>query len=168
MPSAIFAPRRGLISVLQRRRRQKLEFSEKTLLFHLYNHGGSENEAREAGIATVEKELHWQRDFTCRIINRLVKEEYLVTDCETYSSLRTKAGSTAYRRIRSYLFDVLKNWNPLLKYYKSPSILAININRWTSPYESSKRRQLSAYPFSYFRCINNEDFLISQGFNYRK
>ena len=90
MPSTIFAPRRGLISVLQRRRRQKLEFSEKTLLFHLYNHEGSESEAREAGIATVEKKLHWQRGFTCRIINRLVKEEYLVTDCENVLKLTDK------------------------------------------------------------------------------
>lgn len=86
----VFAPRRGLISVLQRRRKQKLEFSEKTLLFHLYNHEGSEDEAREAGIATVEKELHWQRDFTYRIINRLVKEEYLVTDCENILKLTDK------------------------------------------------------------------------------
>jgi manganese/zinc/iron transport system permease protein len=70
----IFAPRRGLISSLLRRREQKLEFARATLLFHLSNHENSEEEASEAGLDTIQAHLHWTSEFTAKIIKSLERE----------------------------------------------------------------------------------------------
>lgn len=74
----IMAPRRGLISSLRRRSIQKLDFSKKTLLFHLYNHEGNENETQEAGIHTLSTHFHWDKDLTNKIIKLLLKEGNIV------------------------------------------------------------------------------------------
>lgn len=71
----IFAPHRGLISALYRRRSQKIQFAKMTFLFHLYNHEGSESEEREAGLDTIQTELRWEEDFTKNIMELLKKEE---------------------------------------------------------------------------------------------
>ncbi len=76
----VTAPNRGLLSSLRRRSRQKLEFSKKTLLFHLYNHEGSENEAQEAGIHTLGVHFHWDTAFTDKIVRYLLKEKYIMLD----------------------------------------------------------------------------------------
>lgn len=70
----ITAPRRGLVSSLRKRSRQKLDFSKKTLLFHLYNHEGSINEAQEAGLHTLAGHFHWNLTLTDKIIKILLKE----------------------------------------------------------------------------------------------
>ncbi len=70
----IFAPRRGLISSLFRRRNQKIEFAKMTLLFHLYNHEGSEQEAAECGIDTIQAQLHWEGRFTGKILALLEQD----------------------------------------------------------------------------------------------
>ncbi len=71
----IFAPRRGLVSALFKRRNQKIQFAKMTLLFHLYNHEGSEEEAREAGLDTIQTQLQWDTAFTRHIMALLKKEE---------------------------------------------------------------------------------------------
>jgi manganese/zinc/iron transport system permease protein len=71
----VFAPSRGFISALRRRRNQKIQFAKMTLLFHLYNHEGSEYEAQEAGLDTIQTELHWDTDFTRNIMALLKKDE---------------------------------------------------------------------------------------------
>ena len=70
----VFAPNRGFVSALRRRKKQKIQFAKMTLLFHLYNHEGSENEAREAGLDTIQTELNWDADFTKNILALLKKE----------------------------------------------------------------------------------------------
>lgn len=70
----ITAPHRGLISSIRRRSRQKLDFSKKTLLFHLYNHEGSEAEHLEAGCSTLSAHFHWEQAFTDKIVNQLMKD----------------------------------------------------------------------------------------------
>ncbi|MEY8353186.1 metal ABC transporter permease [Lachnospiraceae bacterium 54-53] len=70
----IFAPHRGLISSLRRRRNRKLEFARATLLFHLSNHENSEEEASEAGVDTIQKHLRWSPDYTARILRSLERE----------------------------------------------------------------------------------------------
>lgn len=69
----VFAPHRGLISALRRRRNQKIQFAKMTLLFHLYNHEGSEDEAVEAGVHTVKQQLNWDAAFTKKILSYLQK-----------------------------------------------------------------------------------------------
>lgn len=70
----IFAPHRGLVSTLCRRRSQKMQFAKMTFLFHLFNHEGSEDESREAGIDTILTHLHWSASFTKDIMGRLQSE----------------------------------------------------------------------------------------------
>ncbi len=74
----ITAPNRGLISSLRKRSRLKLDFSKKTLLFHLYNHEGSAEEAKEAGILTLADHFHWEKAFTDKIVRQLLKEGNIV------------------------------------------------------------------------------------------
>lgn len=71
----VFAPHRGLVSTLRRRRNQRIQFAKMTFLFHLYNHEGSEDEVREAGIDTIRTHLHWDAVFTERIMTLLKKED---------------------------------------------------------------------------------------------
>ena len=72
----IFAPSRGLISSLLRRRNQKLEFARATILFHLFNHEDSEEDL-EAGVDTIGTNLHWTAEFTSKIIRSLEHEGYV-------------------------------------------------------------------------------------------
>lgn len=78
----ITAPKRGLISSIRRRRMQKLEFSKKTLLFHLHQHEGSEEELQEAGIHTLSAHFHWDQAFTDKIVKYLLKDENVVIEKE--------------------------------------------------------------------------------------
>ncbi len=71
----IFAPRRGLISALRRRRRQRLEFAKTTLLLHLYNHEGGEEEAAECGVGVLHEQLHWEGSFTKKILALLRQDK---------------------------------------------------------------------------------------------
>lgn len=71
----IFAPRRGLISALLRRRNQKIEFAKTTLLFHLYNHEGTIDEGMECGVDTIQTQLHWDDSFAKKILAFLKQDE---------------------------------------------------------------------------------------------
>ncbi|KPU43871.1 manganese transport system membrane protein MntB [Oxobacter pfennigii] len=71
----VFAPGRGFISALRRRKSQKIRFAKMILLFHLYNHEGTEHEVQEAGLDTIQTELHWDTAFTRNIMALLKKEE---------------------------------------------------------------------------------------------
>lgn len=70
----IFAPGRGLVSSLSRRKRQKIDFAKITLLFHLYNHDGSGDMQRDTGMITLQSQLRWPEIFTKKIVSQLVKE----------------------------------------------------------------------------------------------
>ncbi|MEL7623146.1 MAG: metal ABC transporter permease [Clostridiales bacterium] len=70
----IFAPRRGLVSVLRRRSRQKIEFGKTLLLFHLYNHEEKIKVQEGVAIDTILLHLHWHESFTKNILWRLQKD----------------------------------------------------------------------------------------------
>ncbi len=76
----IFAPKRGVVTALKRRKLQKNDFAEKSLIFHLYNHEGDEDEDVECGIHTIQKHMHWSEDYLELIIKRLKKEEKIYAD----------------------------------------------------------------------------------------
>lgn len=59
----IFAPSRGLLTIIRRRNKQKNDFAEKILLFHIYNHEGKDDEIVESGIKTIEKHMNWEKNF---------------------------------------------------------------------------------------------------------
>lgn len=78
----VMAPKRGLISMLIKRRKQKVDFAKDTLIMHLYHHAESEEEAQEAGVHTVQYHLHWSDEYMKSIINELLKEKIIYIDNE--------------------------------------------------------------------------------------
>ncbi|WP_313339873.1 metal ABC transporter permease [Sedimentibacter sp.] len=70
----IFTPRKGLLSTMFKRRKQKFEFAKATLLFHLYNHKSSEKEVSGSKVEAVQIYFHWSTDFTSKIIKSLERE----------------------------------------------------------------------------------------------
>ncbi len=71
----VFAPKRGLITTMNRRRKQKIEFAGKSLLFHILNHEGHDDEKFESGINTINQHLNWKEDFLNKILDELKSEE---------------------------------------------------------------------------------------------
>lgn len=73
----ILAPQRGIITIFRRRKLQMIDFASKTMLFHLYNHEGNENEYIENGIVSICNHLNWQKDYLERIVSRLKDDNYI-------------------------------------------------------------------------------------------
>ena len=71
----IFAPQRGIITIFRRRKFQKTDFAGKSLMFHIFNHEGEENEAIESGLNTIQNHLHWNEQFLKSIIRQLKEEK---------------------------------------------------------------------------------------------
>lgn len=71
----ILAPKKGLVTTIRRRRFQKVDFAEKSLMFHIYNHEGDANEALECGVDTIHKHLRWKDEFLNKIINKLKERD---------------------------------------------------------------------------------------------
>jgi manganese/zinc/iron transport system permease protein len=71
----IFAPQRGFITIFRRRKFQKTDFAGKSLMFHIFNHEGEENEAIESGLNTIQNHLHWNEHFLRSIIKQLKDEK---------------------------------------------------------------------------------------------
>lgn len=71
----IFAPQRGFITIFRRRKFQKTDFAGKSLMFHIFNHEGEENEAIESGLNTIQNHLHWNEQFLRSIIKQLKEEK---------------------------------------------------------------------------------------------
>lgn len=73
----VFSPEKGLLTVLGRRRRQKVEFREISLILHIYYHEGSEDERVELGVDSIGEHINWKAGLLDKILNRLIKEEKL-------------------------------------------------------------------------------------------
>ncbi|MEW8973379.1 MAG: metal ABC transporter permease [Tissierellaceae bacterium] len=76
----IFAPKRGFLTTLRRRRLQKIDFAEKSLLFHVFNHEGRKEEDLESGIYTIEEHLNWDKSFLKMIIKQLKNKEKIYVE----------------------------------------------------------------------------------------
>ncbi|AFS77429.1 zinc transport system membrane protein TroD [Gottschalkia acidurici 9a] len=73
----IFSPKKGLLTILKRRKRQKYEFAELSLLMHLLNHQEIEYEEIELKKPTIVEHLRWEEQFLNEIIERLSKYKYI-------------------------------------------------------------------------------------------
>jgi len=80
----IFAPERGMITVFNRRRLQRFEFAEKSLLFHILHHEGKDNESIESGIHTIYEHFNLKKEFMNQIIHNLLEENYIVNKDSVY------------------------------------------------------------------------------------
>ena len=76
----VFAPRRGLISVLNRKKRQRKEFAEATLLLHICYHHTMASAPQENGITTVIEHLHWEQKKLDDTIRALVRKKCIVLE----------------------------------------------------------------------------------------
>lgn len=80
----VFAPERGIITVMRRRRFQEVDFAKKSMLFHIMNHQGKENEHIENGVTTIYNHLNWSDDFIKKMIFQLVEEGKVKQDSGVY------------------------------------------------------------------------------------
>ena len=67
----VCAPKRGLITTVSRRKKQKIEFAGNSLLFHVLNHEGEEDERVESGRNTIREHLNWNEEFLKNILDDL-------------------------------------------------------------------------------------------------
>ncbi len=67
----ILSPSRGLLSVVRRRARQRMEYRERIVLIHLHHHEGSGTEAQESGIDSIHRHLGWPRPLAEAVLRRL-------------------------------------------------------------------------------------------------
>lgn len=65
-----FAPERGLVSQVLRRRRQQRDFLETMLAVHLLQHEGTESETEESRVAGLHEHLHWSAARTAVVMSR--------------------------------------------------------------------------------------------------
>jgi len=68
----ILAPKRGLIGVLLRRSRNRIEYAQTTLLFHICNHQNSAEEGQENGLNSIPEHLHWDQKKLGKTIYALI------------------------------------------------------------------------------------------------
>lgn len=79
----IFAPKKGLVTTIRRRQFQKVDFAEKSLMFHVYNHEGDDNECLECGVNTIQKHLNWNNDFLNKILEDLKERKKIFIEGNT-------------------------------------------------------------------------------------
>ena len=76
----IFAPKRGLVSIILRKHKQRKEFAEATLLFHVCHHQNTDVAHIENGIKTIPEHLHWSDDKLHRTIEALKEKGNIVVN----------------------------------------------------------------------------------------
>jgi manganese/zinc/iron transport system permease protein len=75
----LFAPARGLVAQVRRRRRQRVDFAQTMLAIHVMNHEGTAEALTENRVDGLEEHLHWDPRFTARIVD-LARRQNLVTE----------------------------------------------------------------------------------------
>ena len=78
----LFAPHRGQVAMLLRRREQRRAFEETMLAVHLYQHEGTPAEADEARIDGLHRHLRWDADRVARVVDRATDNALVVREGE--------------------------------------------------------------------------------------
>ncbi len=81
----IFAPQRGLLSILRRTSRQKLEFAQMTLAIHIFNHSGENDNLEERRKSHLNKHLSWDKKFSEAIVQQSLNKGLIKLDGELIS-----------------------------------------------------------------------------------
>ncbi|NMA82861.1 MAG: metal ABC transporter permease [Epulopiscium sp.] len=71
----LIAPERGFVTIVRRRKGQKILFAQNAMLFHLYNHENDLDEVSECGVDTIERHLHWNAKSLELTMKKLQKEK---------------------------------------------------------------------------------------------
>jgi len=69
----LFAPANGMISNLIRKRRQRIEFAQMTMLLHIYNHSGENDDIDERRLDSLDEHLRWSQQYIRRILGYSLK-----------------------------------------------------------------------------------------------
>ncbi len=85
----LFAPVRGLLSVYKRRKRQKSEFAQMTLVMHIYNHSGENNDIEERRTSHLKKHFQWDELFIRSVVRQALSVG-LLTENQKVLSLTEK------------------------------------------------------------------------------
>ena len=70
----VVAPKRGVLSVVLKRKRQRSEFIELSLLFHIANHYQTDREDIENNIVSLIDHVHWEEEALNKILKKLASE----------------------------------------------------------------------------------------------
>lgn len=93
----LLAPRRGLVAVIRRRRRQRWEFAQVMLTVHLAQHEGEPDADAESRVEHLHgKHVGWTPDFTARVVAGAV-ERGLVRRRDDHLTLTDTGRETAGR-----------------------------------------------------------------------
>ena len=76
----LFAPKRGMVAVAQRKKRQKWEFAQTSLAMHLMNHEATPAAANECTVEHLQDHFRWQPAFADTVVAKaqrrhLIKRE---------------------------------------------------------------------------------------------
>lgn len=66
----LFAPQRGIVAVLTRRRRQRWQFAQQMLVVHLLHHEGQPDADRECRVIHLQEHLNWTPEFAARVVRQ--------------------------------------------------------------------------------------------------
>lgn len=76
----LFSKQEGFVSTVLRRKKQRKEFAELTVLFHLYNHENSDTWKEESGVFSMSSHLKWAESTIEKIIVSLEHKRYVVVE----------------------------------------------------------------------------------------
>lgn len=93
----LFAPRRGIVSKIRTRRKQKLEFSVSMLIVHLLHHSNDEDAAIECHVDHLRDHINWDNRYAKAVLS-LAFRKGLVTEGNRILSL-TDSGVTAAEEV---------------------------------------------------------------------
>ena len=95
----LFAPSSGLIAVLYRQKRQKLEVSLVTLLLHLNNH----TEESERHINHLNEDINWQKVHSKKVVHLALENNLIILENHIFSL--TDKGKEFTEKAISYIGD---------------------------------------------------------------
>ena len=90
----LFAPNRGLISIIRRRIKRKWEFAQAMLAVHLFHHEGQRDAAFELSVNHLHAHLKWEQKFANKVMQLAIRQGLINRDNETLT-LTDKGRSTA-------------------------------------------------------------------------
>lgn len=80
----IFAPQRGLITVIRRRRLQRFDFIKKSILFHILQHQNDDDAYIENGVSTISQHINHRQELIQKIMRQLITDKIIIIDQDTY------------------------------------------------------------------------------------
>ena len=92
----ITAPKRGMFTIINSRRRRKIEYAMTSLLLHLCNHENTDREEIESHRHSIYQHLNWSKRFLEKILYKALNLNYITLNNE-YLKLTPKGREYAIR-----------------------------------------------------------------------